>query len=233
MPFFWYEGRGEKVASWNLDLSGRGHEITVILTVEAAEWWNIIDTQDQPSTAHVVVAVGVGSSPETELLVYGPGTTETGLTLILGLLEGSRLLKGHPVHFSGQFVQGIFLLILELSWIHVHFFQNGIFPLLTVARFNESGFLIFIDFVLLLSFLLLLEFVLMKEAVEDHEIVILGDEGRKRIVFLEEADQFLWGTVVGQLLWGFGFSLDKLLENFLSKLFATLPIPVRWHVSCT
>jgi hypothetical protein len=60
-----------------------------------------------------------------------------------------------------------------------------------VTRFNESGFLIFIDFVLLLSFFLFLEFVLVKEAVEDHEIVILGDEGRKRIVFLEEADQFL------------------------------------------
>jgi hypothetical protein len=73
----------------------------------------------------------------------------------------------------------------------------------------------------------------LEEAVEDDEVVVLGDEAAEAVVFFEEADEFFGGPVVGQSFGGLALCLEELLEDFLLGVGSTLPMPVRWQLSWT
>lgn len=80
-----------------------------LLLVSLMKLWMTNIMRYYASTSLVVVAVGVRGGSESYLFVDGPGATEAGLGLIFDLFEGGCLLEGHLVHFSGEFIERVFL----------------------------------------------------------------------------------------------------------------------------
>ncbi len=74
---------------------------------------------------------------------------------------------------------------------------------------------------------------LVEEAVENDEVVILRNEAGQAVVLFEETDKLLGGAVVGEFFGEFGLCPEELFEDFLRREMNTLPMPVRWQVSCT
>ena len=52
-------------------------------------------------------------------------------------------------------------------------------------------------------------------------------------MFFEETDELLGRAVVGEPLGCFALAPQKFLKNFLNRQSITLPMPVRWQLSCT
>lgn len=55
-----------------------------------------------------------------------------------------------------------------------------------------------------------------KEAFEDHKVVHLWDGGLQVVVFIQELQQLLGGSVNGQLVWFNSLLLQHMLEEFSS-----------------
>lgn len=97
-------------------------------------------------------------------------------------------------------------------YVTVHYFWSCHFVGGTLGRERKFGFLCFAE-----------------KAIENNVIVILRNEARETVVFLQESNQFLRGAIIGQF---FGTSIlifQKFLKDFLNKAAGTLPSPLRWH----
>lgn len=176
-------------------------------------WW-VMDREWIRSPIFVVISIGVGSGPESDLLLYRPRTPKTRFRLILNLLERRSLLVSIGHHLSCQLVQRILLLSLDLGRIDVDLLSHRVIAL--CGAFRGLWFFGFVE-----------------EAIEDDVIVVLRDEAWEVVVFFQETYEFLGRAVIGQPFWGFCLTPQELLKHLLNNPTFTLPIPVLWHDSCT
>lgn len=86
--------------------------------------WLLIKIWIQSSIL-VIIAIGIRGCSKTYFLLYCPRTSETGFCLVFALLK-----RFYPLelviryHFTGEFIQRIFLLRSNFRSIHIDFLKN-------------------------------------------------------------------------------------------------------------
>ena len=155
-----------------------------------------------------MVAVWVGCCFETDFLVGCPRTTETWFGLVFARFKwNSFLLCRHCFYFFDIFFHFSFHLCVA-----IHYFWSCQFVGGALGREWKFGFLCFAE-----------------KAIKNNIIVILRNEARETVMFLQESNQLLRGSIIGQF---FGTSIlifQNLLKDFLNLAAGTLPSPLRWH----